>query len=136
MEYLFALIAVVVMTFVSGWILDKIASDIYFREQHVFFAGFNTVVAVAVSSWFSAPLLPVIALAGGTFGAWCVYRLCHRRPDQMILWDKIDMRFLGLAVLVGIGAACLTASLLSVPMLGALWPLFVMVVGWLLLFPL
>lgn len=135
MEYLYALIALVVLTFAAGWILDKISSPEYFREQHVLFAGINMVIAVVVSTWFSELLLPSLALAVGTFGSWCLYRICYRRKDQMVLWDKVDIRFLGLALIVGIIASVLTCSLTAVPGEAVFFPVEVLVVAWLLMFP-
>ncbi len=157
MEYLFALGSAVVLTIVASNILSRLhpstssmdfpdtdaylahlkRRDRFVREEHVGFAAFNAFLAVALASKFGAPLWPTLALSVGFAGSWCLYRSLHRRSKpQMILWDMIDTKYLGLSLLVGTIAAVTTAMLLSVPVAVAIWPVSILVVCWLLLFPL
>jgi hypothetical protein len=156
MEFLFAIVMVVVMTVLAGFILDKLhpatssldfanndayfahleKRDRFFREEHLGFAALNTVVAVAVASALDwGVLLPTLALTGATFVSWCAFRFFHRRPDQMVLWDKVDMNKLFASLAIGIAAAVMVALATSVG-LTALWPVSIFVIAWLLLFPL
>lgn len=159
MEYIIAVIAVVVMTFVAGSLLDKLhpacssldfpsndayfahleKRDRYFQEEHVGLAALNTIIAVGAASLFfgtaSAVMLPTVAFALTVFATWCVLRFCIRRPDQMFRWDRVDMTFLGIALVLGIVAGVAVAVALSLSLFG-LWSVAIFIVAWLLLFPL
>ncbi|MDZ4834002.1 MAG: hypothetical protein SGJ27_09525 [Candidatus Melainabacteria bacterium] len=156
MEYLVALGCVVVLTIFASMILSRLhpasssmdfesidaytehltKRDRFVREEQILFAGFNTALGVAIGTGFSAAALPALTLVVGISAAWSVYRLLKRRDDQMLLWDKVDMKFLGISLLVGIAVAVATALLIALPVSVASLPVFIYAVAWLLLFPL
>jgi len=159
MEYLIALVSVVLLTIVGGVLLDKLhpacssmdfeSNDAYFKylerrdrffqEEHTGLAAINTVIAVGLASLyagtFGSVMMPTFAFAFATFACWSLLRFSFRRPDQMVRWNGGDMTKLGISVGVGIAAGVLVCVALSVSVFG-LWSVPIFAFAWLLLFPL
>lgn len=159
MEYLIALVSVVVLTIIGSMLLNKLhpacssmdfeSNDAYFKylerrdrffqEEHTVLAAINTVIAVGLASWFAGTaatvMLPTLAFAFATFATWSLLRFAFRRPDQMVRWDNVDMAKLGIALAVGIAVGVTVCVALSLSVSG-LWSVPIFAFAWLLLFPL
>jgi hypothetical protein len=138
-----SVVAILVMTFLSGSVLSWIyegGSDtpVYFRETHVSAAAINTfVVGGLLAFFFQFSLVSVVALPLLVLVTWCCVRAFVRRPEQMILWDKIYVRRLALCLVAVTFSVYVLSSMLGVaPGLQPLSMGLIFAACWALLFPL
>jgi|AGTN01.3.fsa_nt_gi hypothetical protein len=141
MELVVSIVAVLVMTFLSGGVLSRVydgdGEPRFFSETHVGVAAVNAlVVGGLLAFFFQMSLVPVLAVPLLMVASWCSVRVVAKRTGQMIIWDKIDVRRLGLCLLVGVFATYIISSVLGVPPgFGPLNMGLVYAACWALLFP-
>lgn len=159
MEYAIALISVICASIVGCVLLARLhpptssmdfanldayvdhleKRDRFIQEEHMGLSALNTIIAVALASWYAGTagqvLLPAIAMALGTFLTWCVIRVVAGESPEMIRWGGGDMSRLGFSFLIGTAAAVAVCVALSLSLFG-LWSVPLFALAWLLLFPL
>lgn len=141
MEIVVSIVVIVVMTLLSGAVLGKLydgdGEPRFFSESHVCAAAVNTlVVGGLLAYFFQMSLVPVLAVPLFMVASWGGVRVLARRQGQMMIWDKVDVRRLGLCLMVGIFATYVLSSLLGIPPgLGPLGMGLTFAACWALLFP-
>lgn len=116
MELVVAILSLVFVSFILGFVLDM-GMDIavvngrtlfrqYIREIHMAVTAVCTLVVGGILSyWYQFPFLTVGVLVLSVVLSWLVFRLAADRPGQIRFWDPDDQLGLVLSVLVGIGVS-------------------------------
>lgn len=138
-----SIVAIVVMTLLSGGVLSKLhdepsSFDRFFPETHVSAAAVSTLGTGGLLSYFFHFSFPVVAgVALLTVLSWCAVRLLARRPGQMMMWDKVDVRRLALCLVASVLATYVLSFLVGIaPGLEPLGVGIIFAACWVLNFPL
>lgn len=141
MELVVSVVAIVVMTLLSGQVLSRIydgdSEPRYFSEVHVGTAAVNAlVVGGLLAFFFQMSLVPVLAVPLLMVASWGGVRVFAKRQGQMMIWDKVDVLRLGLCLVVGVFATYILSSLLGIPPgMGPLYMGLIYAACWALHFP-
>lgn len=137
MLYLDTFIVFIILLVIASQVVEILVTPENLREIHMLLAAAISSGTMAGYLWWQHLPLSVLWCLPATLAVcWIIYRLAVRRPNQMILWDKIDFRAhllcLAVAILVSVKAAPLVAGTAAqVAGMGLVYSL-----SWLLLFPL